>query len=119
MLMIWFLFTCDKEFLKSSVLKIKDYLQKELGLTLHPKKIYLQYFKKGVYFLGVFIKPYRIYIGRKTKQNFYSKIRIWNEVEKEKATMSNEKIKKFIACPILTLELWDIMKRIACVKSSL
>ena len=88
----------DKEFLKSVVSKIKDYLKIELGLTLHPKKIYLQYYKKGVYFLGVFIKPYRIYIGKKTKQNFYSKIRIWNEVEKTEGIVSNEKLVKFIAC---------------------
>ena len=66
----------DKEFLKLVISKVKDYLKTELGLTLHPKKIYLQYFLKGVYFLGVFIKPYRIYIGRKTKQNFYEKIRV-------------------------------------------
>jgi len=88
----------DKEFLKSVILKVKDYLKTELGLTLHPKKIYMQYYKKGVYFLGVFIKPYRIYIGRKTKQNFYSKIRIWNEAEKEEGIMSDEKRGKFIAC---------------------
>ena len=88
----------DKEFLKSVVSKIKDYLKIELGLTLHPQKIYLQYYKKGVYFLGVFIKPYRIYIGKKTKQNFYSKIRIWNEVEKTEGIVSNEKLVKFIAC---------------------
>jgi len=89
----------DKEFLKSVISKVKDYLKIELGLTLHPKKIYLQYYKKGVCFLGVFIKPYRIYIGNKTKQDFYSKIGIWNEIaEKTEGIMDNEKLKKFIAC---------------------
>lgn len=86
----------DKEFLKTVVSKIRDYLKIELGLTLHPKKIYLQHFTKGVYFLGVFIKPYRIYVGRKIKHNFYEKIRIWKKVA-EKQELVNES-EKFTAC---------------------
>jgi RNA-directed DNA polymerase len=72
----------DREFLGSVVLKIGDYLKRELGLVLHPKKIYLQNFKKGTYFLGSFIKPYRTYIGKKTKNNFYLKIREINNIAK-------------------------------------
>ncbi|HFI4797954.1 TPA: hypothetical protein ACGQK4_003696, partial [Elizabethkingia anophelis] len=37
---------------------------------LHPKKIYLQHYSKGFQFLGVYIKPYRIYIGKRTARNF-------------------------------------------------
>jgi len=89
----------DKEFLKLAVRKIREYLKAELGLTLHPKKIYLQNFKNGVYFLGVFIKPYRIYIGKKTKNNFYEKIREWNkENEKSGGVMEKWKLEKFVAC---------------------
>jgi len=51
----------DKEFLKSLIPKIRSFLQNELQLELHPKKIYLQHFSKGVKFLGVVIKPHRIY----------------------------------------------------------
>lgn len=60
----------DKDFLKNSILKIKQYLQNNFGLTLHPKKIYLQKSNIGVPFLGVFIKPRCIYAGRRTKDNF-------------------------------------------------
>jgi hypothetical protein len=67
----------DKELLKKVIIEIKNYLHIKLGLTLHPKKIYLQYYVKGVSFLGVFIKPYRIYIGSKTKHNFYVKMKEW------------------------------------------
>ena len=89
----------DKEFLKAVIKKIADYLQKELELDLHPKKIYLQHFAKGVCFLGVFIKPYRIYIGRRTKQNFYDKAKGWNEVaEKKRGFSDKEEAKKFVAC---------------------
>jgi len=88
----------DKSFLKAAILKIGNYLRAELALILHPNKIYLQHFKKGVHFLGVFIKPYRIYIGRKTKQNFYVKIGIWNELAKANYFRNDrEKIKKLVA----------------------
>jgi len=43
---------------------------------LHPKKIYLQHYTKGVKFLGVVVKPYRIYIGNQTKGTFYKKIQL-------------------------------------------
>jgi len=89
----------DKEFLQFVILEIKDYLKTELGLTLHPKKIYLQNFRKGVYFLGVFVKPYRIYIGKKTKHNFYEKLRLWNNlILEKKEKIEKENIEKFIAC---------------------
>lgn len=88
----------DKKFLKEVILEIKDYLQKELGLVLHPKKIYLQHFKKGVCFLGVFVKPYRIYIGKPTKKNFYAKARKWNRIAKSKQGLGGkEESKKFIS----------------------
>jgi len=89
----------DKEFLKAAILKIRNYLRKELELTLHPGKIYLQYFKKGISFLGTFIGPWRIYIGKRTKRNFYAKVRMWNQIaEKKQGLSSGEEAKKFIAC---------------------
>jgi uncharacterized short protein YbdD (DUF466 family) len=89
----------DKEFLKSVVSEVREYLQKELCLNLHPKKIYLQQYTKGVGFLGTFIKPWRIYIGKKTKQNFYAAARMWNEIaERNRGLGDKEEAKKFIAC---------------------
>ena len=61
----------DKEYLKSLIPKISNFLLSNLQLTLHPNKIYLQHYTKGVQFLGAKIKPYRIYIGNRTKGNFY------------------------------------------------
>ena len=87
----------DQKFLKDAVSKIGDYLRKERGLALHPRKIYLQHFKKGVSFLGVFVKPYRIYIGKKTKQNFYDKAGAWNQAAAKRGADDSEETKKFIA----------------------
>ena len=70
----------DKEYLKSVILLIRQYLQTELSLELHPKKISLQPFQNGVSFLGVIIKPYRLYIRNRIKGNFYEKINDWNQL---------------------------------------
>jgi len=67
------------EYLKSIIPLAKQYLRNELSLKLHPKKIYLQHFSKGVPFLGTVIKPYRIYIRNRIKGNFYQKIQYWND----------------------------------------
>jgi hypothetical protein len=73
----------DRERLKTVIPLIRDFLSKELGLTLHPNKIYLQHFRKGVRFLGTVIMPRRIYIASRTKGNFYNAIRTQNRVAED------------------------------------
>lgn len=68
----------DKEFLKSLIPILSNFLLSNLQLTLHPKKIYLQHYTKGVKFLGTVIKPNRIYIANRTKGNFYAAIQKQN-----------------------------------------
>ena len=65
----------DKKYLKLCIPLIRDFLREQLWLTLHPRKIYLQHISKWVLFLGTFIKPYRRYVGKRTKGNFYELIR--------------------------------------------
>lgn len=65
----------DREYLKWMLDKMRTYLLEELQLELHPNKIYLQHFSKGVSFLGTVIKPHRIYIANRTKNNFYNAIK--------------------------------------------
>lgn len=60
----------DKDYLKSIVPLIRDYLCHNLGLTLHPDKIYLQHYHHGVKYLGAVIKPYRMYSGERTVKNY-------------------------------------------------
>lgn len=60
----------DKELLKRHIREINAYLQANLGLTLHPKKIYLQEISKGVTFLGAVVKPYRRYMVNRTRNHF-------------------------------------------------
>ena len=52
-----------------------QFLKEELGLTLNPKKIYLQPAKIGVPFLGAYIKPNYIMAGKRVLKNFMQKAR--------------------------------------------
>lgn len=75
----------DKEKLLETIPEIRDFLREKLKLILHPKKIYLQEIKKWVLFLGVYIKPYRSYVRRRTIGKFYHKIQKLNQTgDKEK-----------------------------------
>ncbi len=74
----------SKAHLKSLLARITPFLSDELKLTLHPRKIHLQHYSKGVNFLGVVIKPHRIYVGKRTKGNFYDAIIQHNTKTREK-----------------------------------
>jgi hypothetical protein len=69
----------DQNALKGMLPVLNEHLRSRLGLELHPKKVYLQHYTKGVQFLGAVIKPYRIYIHRRMKGNFYEAIQRWNQ----------------------------------------
>lgn len=70
----------DKEAVKSLIPKVREYLWRNLALTLHPKKIYLQHYSKGVDFLGASIRPYRIYPRHRLKGNMRKAIMLWNRI---------------------------------------
>ncbi len=70
----------DKEYLKNLISILSDYLQSELQVIIHPKKIYLQHYSKGIKFLGTFILPNRIYINNRTKGNFHQTISLHNTI---------------------------------------
>jgi len=71
----------DKQKLLSIIPKIKYFLSDKLHLTLHPKKIYFQYYTKWVQFLGAYIKPFRTYVRKRTIGNFYKKVQEVNKSE--------------------------------------
>jgi RNA-directed DNA polymerase len=81
----------SKEYLEYLTVKLRNFLRLELKLELHPKKIYLQYYTKGVEFLGVVIKPNRMYISNRTKGNFYAAIMKQNDVVDSGSPIKEEK----------------------------
>ncbi len=70
----------SREHLASLIPVIRNFLADELALQLHPKKIYLQHYGHGVPYLGAVIKPNRVYVGKRTKGNFYDSIMRHNAV---------------------------------------
>lgn len=64
----------DKEKLKAVIPKLAAFLKEHLKLTIHPKKIYLQQYEKGVLFTGGFVKPYRIYIANRVKKRMTERL---------------------------------------------
>ena len=79
----------SRQFLREIVRKTKIFVKK-IGLKIHEKKIYLQHFKNGVLFLGVYFKPWRKYIGRRTKGEFWRVIRKWNSLLTSKHKLKKE-----------------------------
>lgn len=73
----------NKEYLRNLIPKLSEYLQSVLQTTIHPKKIYLQHYSKGVKSLGTVILPNRIYIAVRTKGNFYNAIEKQNQIARD------------------------------------
>lgn len=81
----------DRAYLKSLIPRIADFLSKELELTLHPRKVYLQHYTRGVTFLGMKLKPHRIVAGKRIKGNFYNAITKYNDIACKQKPNKDEK----------------------------
>ena len=73
----------DKVYLQSIIPLLSNFLLSTLKLTLHPHKIYLQHYSRGVQYLGAVIKPNRIYIANRTNGNFYTAIEKQNKIARD------------------------------------
>ena len=77
----FFIIEKNKEHIVSKIEYIKNFLHQEIGITLHPNKLYIQHYKKGCKFIGSVIKANRMYIGSYTVGRFYNKIRYFNNIK--------------------------------------
>ena len=68
-----------KNEIKKLKVKARDFLEKELHVTLHPDKEYLQKATHGVKFIGYYIKPHRIYLSNRTWRTLTNKLYILND----------------------------------------
>ncbi|MFI3242415.1 MAG: RNA-directed DNA polymerase [Alphaproteobacteria bacterium] len=71
----------DKKYLIKLIAQLKSFLKKQMGLILHPKKIYLQHYSKGVAYIGAYIKKYRICAGRRIIKNFNEAVNVYNKFD--------------------------------------
>jgi len=69
----------------------------ERGLKLHPKKVYLQHYKKGVLFVGGMIKPGRKYISRRTQGRLFARIHHYNDLLAQPERVTTADIEGMVA----------------------
>lgn len=75
----------DKDSFLAAMPHIRDYFATERGLTMHPRKFYLQHYSKGIKFLGAVIKYNRIYTNNQTVARCFAKIHYYNEICRRKS----------------------------------
>ena len=88
----------DKKVLLEARKKIDLFLLEKLKLKLHPQKFYLQHYHKGVRFIGAVIKPNRIYIGNRAKNNLYQKIYAWLPQMAQNISQTLKYLQNFSSC---------------------
>jgi len=76
----------SKEKILEAIPLIREKL-KSIGVTLHPKKFYIQHYSKGVEFVGSVIKPGRTYVHNRTVHNAFNAIGKFNDVTPDVDTM--------------------------------
>lgn len=73
----------DKSYLLNDIPEIRRFLKDGLSVTLHPKKLYLQHYRKGCKFIGSVVKGELMYVSNRTVSNFYDAIRKFNRLAEE------------------------------------
>jgi hypothetical protein len=94
----------DKEYLKSLIPNIHDFLLSTLQLTLHPRKIYLQPYQKGVKFWNKFIKENNNKLSRVDLKLFLSSINSYLGIMKHYETY---KLRKKMLLQNLSAYFWN------------
>ena len=86
----------SKRYLKELIPWIREFLKEELELELHPDKIELQHYSRGVAFLGAYVRPYRKYPSKRTAGFFREAV---HRLEKEssKGKPAPERLRKMLA----------------------
>ncbi len=65
----------DKAYLDNLLPKVKEYVKDSLDIELHPQKIIMSKYEKGIDFLGYIVFPYHILPRTKTKRRLLKKIK--------------------------------------------
>lgn len=86
----------NKHFLLYLIPIIQNYLNTKLHLDLHPKKIHLLHYTKGLKWLGAYIKPYRTCVSHRTKTNLYLSIMKSNDLVRSRRP-EMEEIEHFVS----------------------
>lgn len=74
----FFIISDDKQKIVDAISGMAKFLKNKLKVKLHPDKIYIQPYRKGVKFTGSVVKGKKFYIGNQTVAGAYNKIRFYN-----------------------------------------
>lgn len=81
----------DKYYLESLIPKIKQFLESDLKLSLHPNKIHIFNYYLGIDFLGYIVFPHFVLPRAKNKKRMFQKI--YKEIQKVKQNgLGNENV---------------------------
>src|SRR3989344_3002393 len=92
------LLSSNREALVSCIAKLKEFLEGELGLSLHPNKISLRKLSWGIDFVGYVALPYYQVVRTKTKTRIFRKIQtkiVDYKLEKIKEDSLNQSIQSY------------------------
>lgn len=80
----------DRTAILNFIPRLRKFTKEKLGITLHPRKTYIQHYTKGLSFVGAIIKPYRIYLSHRAMRNSKAKIHwmVVNGISPEKIAYS-------------------------------
>ena len=79
----------NREDFNTLVPEMRMFLDEQLLVRLHPKKMYIQPVQKGVLFVGAMILPGRTYISNRTRGKMYDSIRKYNKLADEGEALEN------------------------------
>lgn len=85
---------------KSHLLETRARIDKwlsENGLRLHPRKMYLQHYSKGVLFIGGMILPHRKYVSRRVVASCNRALDEWNRKAEKCPESSLDNIEDFVS----------------------
>ena len=74
---------------------IRKFLDEQLCIRLHPKKIYVQPVRNGLLYVGAYIRPGRTYISNRTRSRFLERLHHFNRLAEEGKAFEN--LEPFVA----------------------
>ncbi len=86
----------SKSHLLETRVRIDKWLS-ENGLRLHPRKMYLQHYSKGVLFIGSMILPHRKYVSRRVVASCNRALDEWNHMAEASPVSSLDNIEVFVS----------------------
>lgn len=87
----------DVEAMWYDISEIRTYLEENLGLNLHPKKLYIQHYRKGCKFIGSVVKGELLYVSNRTVANCINTIRKYNQLAENNPNYTKKNAEHFVS----------------------